>query len=109
LIDDGSVSLELDTDRPSFDLASVEVSVKYSGYLKRQEKEVEAANKHQRRRIPADFPFHAVPGLSRESVDRLSQVKPDTLAQAARIPGLTPAAVAVLGAYVGKFERQARG
>lgn len=109
LLKDGSVSLDLDTDRPAFDIASVEVSVKYSGYLKRQEREIEAATKHQRRRIPANFPFHAVPGLSRESIDRLVQVKPDTLGQAARIPGLTPAAVAVLGAYVGRFERQARG
>lgn len=109
LLKDGSVSLDLDVDRPAFDLASVEVSVKYSGYLKRQEKEIEAATKQQRRRIPADFPFHAVPGLSRESVDRLVQVKPDTLGQAARIPGLTPAAVAVLGAYIGRFERQVRG
>jgi len=101
----GDVQLEADQERGTFDLASVEVSVKYEGYLRRQEREVEASARHERRRIPAGFPFHRVPGLSKEAVQRLSEVQPDTLAQAARIPGLTPAAVAVLGAYVGRFER----
>ena len=50
-----------------------------------------------------DFPFDRVPGLSREVVQRLTQVRPDTLGQALRIPGVTPAAVAVLGAFVGRF------
>jgi tRNA uridine 5-carboxymethylaminomethyl modification enzyme len=108
LIRDGTVALDVDSDRAEFDLASVEVTVKYAGYLRRQEREIEAARKHQKRRIPHDFPFDTVPGLSREAVQRLCQVRPDTLAQAARIPGLTPAAVAVLGAYVGKFERRLR-
>lgn len=108
LIRDGSVTMEVDEERAGFDVASVEVSVKYAGYLRRQEREIENAKRHEKRRIPYNFPFDMVPGLSRESVQRLSQIRPDTLAQAARIPGLTPAAVAVLGAYVGKFERPPR-
>ena len=85
------------------DIASAETTVKYAGYLRRQESEIERSRKDERRRIPADFPFDRVPGLSREVVQRLTQVRPDTLGQALRIPGVTPAAVAVLGAFVGRL------
>ncbi len=94
---------ELEPAEASFDIASAETSVKYAGYLRRQESEVERAKKDERRRIPCNFPFERVPGLSREVVQRLSQVRPDTLGQALRIPGVTPAAVAVLGAFVGRL------
>jgi tRNA uridine 5-carboxymethylaminomethyl modification enzyme len=94
---------EVDPLRPSFDLASAETAVKYVGYLRRQESEIERARKNERRHIPCDFPFERVPGLSREVVQRLCQVRPDTLGQALRIPGVTPAAVAVLGAFVGRL------
>ncbi len=87
----------------ALDLASAETTVKYAGYLRRQESEIERARKDERRRIPSDFPFERVPGLSREVVQRLTQVRPDTLGQALRIPGVTPAAVAVLGAFVGRL------
>jgi tRNA uridine 5-carboxymethylaminomethyl modification enzyme len=89
-----------------FELTSVETSVKYAGYLRRQESEIERARKSEGRRIPAGFPFHRVPGLSHEAVQRLNQVQPGTLGQALRIPGVTPAAVAVLGAYVGRLSAQ---
>jgi tRNA uridine 5-carboxymethylaminomethyl modification enzyme len=85
------------------DLASAETTVKYAGYLRRQESEIARARKDERRGIPHDFPFDRVPGLSREVVQRLFQVRPDTLGQALRIPGVTPAAVAVLGAFVGRL------
>lgn len=94
---------EVDLSSPSFDLASAETAVKYVGYLRRQVSEIERAQKDERRRIPPDFPFDRVPGLSHEVVHRLSQVRPDTLGQALRIPGVTPAAVAVLGAFVGRL------
>jgi tRNA uridine 5-carboxymethylaminomethyl modification enzyme len=87
----------------TLDIASAETTVKYAGYLRRQESEIERARKDERRRIPTDFPFELVSGLSREVVQRLTQVRPDTLGQALRIPGVTPAAVAVLGAAVGRF------
>jgi tRNA uridine 5-carboxymethylaminomethyl modification enzyme len=86
------------------DVASVETTVKYEGYLRRQEAEIQRARKDERRRIPRDFPFEQVPGLSREVVQRLSQVRPDTLGHALRIPGVTPAAVAVLASYVGRVQ-----
>jgi tRNA uridine 5-carboxymethylaminomethyl modification enzyme len=85
------------------DIASAETTVKYEGYLRRQESEIERSRKDERRRIPADFAFDRVPGLSREVVQRLIQVRPDTLGHALRIPGVTPAAVAVLGAFVGRL------
>jgi tRNA uridine 5-carboxymethylaminomethyl modification enzyme len=103
LMAEGRVSMVVDADRPAIDVASAEVTVKYAGYLRRQQSEIERARKDERRRIPPDFPFELVPGLSREVVFRLTQVQPDTLGHALRIPGVTPAAVAVLGAYLGRF------
>jgi len=94
---------ELRSAEESFDIASVETALKYEGYLRRQVSEIERVRKDERRRIPPDFPFDRVPGLSREVVQRLSHVRPDTLGQALRIPGVTPAAVAVLGAFVGRL------
>jgi len=85
---------------PPVDIASVETAIKYAGYLKRQEVEIERAHRDESRRIPAGFSFEQVPGLSREVVQRLTHVRPDTLGHASRIPGVTPAAVAVLAAYV---------
>ncbi len=103
LVANGSVTLEIDASSDSVDLSSLETTVKYVGYLKRQESEIERARKDERRSIPQNFPFNRVPGLSREVVQRLSQVRPDTLGHASRIPGVTPAAVAVLAAFVGRL------
>jgi tRNA uridine 5-carboxymethylaminomethyl modification enzyme len=98
----GADRLQIDPRDAAVDIASVETAIKYTGYLKRQESEVERARKDEQRRIPLDFAYDQVPGLSREVVQRLTQVRPDTLGHALRIPGVTPAAVAVLGAYVGR-------
>jgi tRNA uridine 5-carboxymethylaminomethyl modification enzyme len=98
------VALDLDPERESADLATLETTLKYEGYLRRQQSEVERARREERRKIPAGFPYRSVPGLTREAVQRLEQVQPDTLGQALRIPGLTPAAVAVLSAYIGRFK-----
>jgi tRNA uridine 5-carboxymethylaminomethyl modification enzyme len=103
LIAEGRVTLDVEEQLVDVDVASVETTIKYSGYLRRQEAEIERARKDERRRIPEEFPFDQVPGLSREVVQRLSQVRPDTLGHAGRIPGVTPAAVAVLSAYVGRL------
>jgi tRNA uridine 5-carboxymethylaminomethyl modification enzyme len=94
--------IEIASNQTAIDMASLETTVKYAGYLRRQENEVERARKDERRRIPTDFRFDRIPGLSREVIQRLNQVRPDTLGHALRIPGVTPAAVAVLGAYVGR-------
>jgi tRNA uridine 5-carboxymethylaminomethyl modification enzyme len=94
---------EVDASSGFIDLACAETAAKYVGYLRRQESEIERARRDERRRIPTDFPFDGVPGLSREVVQRLTQIRPDTLGQALRIPGVTPAAVAVLSVYVGRW------
>jgi tRNA uridine 5-carboxymethylaminomethyl modification enzyme len=103
LLERGEVSLDLDPTTEALDLASAETTIKYAGYLRRQEAEIERARRDERRRIPSNFPFDRVPGLSTEVIQRLRQVQPDTLGQALRIPGVTPAAVAVLSAYVGRL------
>jgi tRNA uridine 5-carboxymethylaminomethyl modification enzyme len=102
LIREDRIAFELDA-ASCVDVESVETTIKYAGYLRRQDAEIERARRDERRRIPSDFPFDQVPGLSREVVQRLQQVRPDTLAHALRVPGVTPAAVAVLAAYVGRF------
>jgi tRNA uridine 5-carboxymethylaminomethyl modification enzyme len=94
--------IEIDPAREGTDIATLETTVKYEGYLRRQQAEVDRARADERRRIPPNVVFGAVPGLSREVVQRLEQVRPDTLGQAIRIPGMTPAAVAVLSAYIGR-------
>jgi tRNA uridine 5-carboxymethylaminomethyl modification enzyme len=98
----GDVSIETASETETLDCATVETTLKYVGYLKRQEHEIARLRRDESRRIPGDFVFGRVPGLSREIVQRLEQVHPDTLGHALRIPGVTPAAVAVLGAYIGR-------
>ena len=103
LAQDGVVQVETDSDSLDIEMSSVETLVKYEGYLRRQAAAVSRRERDERRRIPEAFPFSSVPGLSREVVVRLTEVAPLTLGQAGRIPGVTPAAVAVLGAYVKRW------
>ena len=102
LHDARAVTLDVSDEDEHLDFASAETTIKYVGYLRRETAEIARARKEERRRIPSDFPFDRVPGLSREVVQRLFQVRPDTLGQALRIPGVTPAAIAVLSAFVGR-------
>ena len=103
LVAQGVLELETGRDGASVEMSSVETVVKYAGYLRRQEATVARLAREESRRIPAEFAFEAVPGLSREVVERLSAVVPETVGQAARVPGVTPAAVAVLCAYVKRW------
>jgi tRNA uridine 5-carboxymethylaminomethyl modification enzyme len=102
LVGRGDVTIDLGLGEEATDLASAETEIKYAGYLKRQEMEVQRARRRENRRISDGFAFETVPGLSREVVERLTQVRPATLGQASRIPGVTPAAVAVIAAYLTK-------
>jgi tRNA uridine 5-carboxymethylaminomethyl modification enzyme len=85
----------------------VEVQAKYSGYLKRQSDEIERQHRHEKLRLPADIDYAQVGGLSNEARQRLCDVRPETLGQAARIPGLTPAAVSLLLVHLKKRDRAA--
>jgi tRNA uridine 5-carboxymethylaminomethyl modification enzyme len=103
LAEEGAVRVEMGGDGAGYELSSVETVVKYEGYLRRQESTVARSEREERRRIPSGFPYGQVPGLSREVVERLSSIGPATLGQAGRVPGVTPAAVAVLGSYVRRW------
>jgi tRNA uridine 5-carboxymethylaminomethyl modification enzyme len=74
----------------------LETMVKYEGYLRRQQDQVERARRTEEQAIPAGFDYAAVVGLSAEVREKLQKVRPRTLGQAGRIPGVTPAAVAIL-------------
>ena len=81
-------------------LSTVETEIKYSGYISQQERQMRHLKDAERRTIPADFGFQGIPGLSREIQEKLSRVRPATLGQAGRIPGVTPAAIAILDVYL---------
>jgi tRNA uridine 5-carboxymethylaminomethyl modification enzyme len=81
-------------------VTTVETEIKYGGYIQQQERQMERMKSAERRPIPSSFGFQGIPGLSREVQDKLERVRPATLGQAGRIPGVTPAAVAVLDCYL---------
>jgi len=81
----------------------VEIECKYEGYLRRQEAEVSKFNQMEEMHIPSDFPYDRVPGLSIEVRQKLSTVRPVSIGQASRIPGMTPAAISVLMVYLKRF------
>jgi tRNA uridine 5-carboxymethylaminomethyl modification enzyme len=107
MLERGEITLDVDAETASHDVSTAETIVKYDGYLKRQQADVETAREHESRAIPGGFPYERIPGLSREMVQRFGEVEPATLGQAARIPGVTPAAVAVVGAYLERFSDDA--
>ncbi len=78
---------------------TVETETKYGGYISQQERQIERLKDSDRRPIPTEFAY-SIPGLSREVQDKLQRVRPETLGQAARIPGVTPAAIAILDVYL---------
>ena len=102
LVETGGLTLDVAADQPDADLATVETEFKYAGYLARQHAAVERGRHEEQRAIPGDFAYSVVPGLSNEVVQRLTQIRPRTLGQALRVSGVTPAAVAVIGAYLGR-------
>jgi len=74
----------------------VEIDAKYSGYIIRQQDEVNRLRRHENTRIPVNFNYQSVKGLSNEVKQKLSEATPETLARASRIPGVTPAAISLL-------------
>ena len=78
----------------------VEVNIKYAGYLARQNKELKHINQLDRISLPGDIKLSGIPGLSREVIEILEKSKPDTLGQASRITGMTPAAITILRVHL---------
>ena len=87
--------------RRGIDLAAVrqaaEIEVRYEGYIEQQMKDAERLKRMSSRQIPPDIDYNKIDGLSREIREKLSRIRPKDLAMAGRIPGVTPAAVSILG------------
>ena len=92
----GAVVLDLAAGEEATDCWSVETACKYSGYLERQQSVVARSRRLESRRIPIGIRYEGMPGLSTEVVERLRAVRPETLGQASRIPGVTAAAVELI-------------
>jgi tRNA uridine 5-carboxymethylaminomethyl modification enzyme len=81
-------------------LATIETEAKYAGYIDQQERQISRLKQSESRVIPEKFSYRKIPGLSTEVTQKLERVRPGTLGQAGRIPGVTPAAIAVLDVYL---------
>ena len=81
-------------------LITIETEIKYAGYIAQQDRQVRQLKEAERRGIPDAFRYSDIPGLSSEVREKLERVRPQTLGQAGKIPGVTPAAVAVLDVYL---------
>jgi len=82
------------------EMKSVETEIKYAGYLLQQQRSIERLKKAEQRTIPDWFDYKNVSGLSREMHEKLTRVRPRTIAQASRIPGVTPAALSLINVYI---------
>jgi tRNA uridine 5-carboxymethylaminomethyl modification enzyme len=83
----------------------VEIQAKYSGYIQRQREEIVRQRRHEDTVIPEHFDYHTVKGLSAEVQEKLLRIRPETIGQASRIPGVTPAAISLLLVYLKKKQR----
>jgi tRNA uridine 5-carboxymethylaminomethyl modification enzyme len=85
-------------------IEQVEIQIKYAGYINRQEVQVEKFKKMEKIKIPFDFDYRKIPGLSREVQEKLTAIRPVSLGQASRISGITPAALSILMVYLKRLE-----
>ncbi|MBA2649757.1 MAG: tRNA uridine-5-carboxymethylaminomethyl(34) synthesis enzyme MnmG [Legionella sp.] len=82
----------------------IEIQHKYAGYIERQQQDIEKLQKNENTKLPASIDYKQVRGLSSEAIQKLNQIKPETLAQAARISGITPAALSLLLVHLKKLK-----
>jgi tRNA uridine 5-carboxymethylaminomethyl modification enzyme len=94
----GGLTVDLDPAALAIDESTLVAEFRYRGYLKRHDAQWRRALEQEARPIPAGFEYRGIPGLSREVTERLSSIRPDTLGHAARVPGVTPAAIAIVAA-----------
>ena len=98
---------EFNLERPDADLMdALEIEIKFSGYLRRQEDEIRRVKKAEEQVIPNDTIYDKIPGLRIEFMEKLKKVRPYSLGQAMRIPGITPSAIALLSLYLKKDRSQ---
>ncbi len=86
----------------------VETQIKYEGYIARQQEEIDRLKRHEEMKIPSDFNYDNVVGLSNEICQKLNEARPANIARASRIPGITPAALSLLLVYVKKQSTESR-
>lgn len=89
----------VDPDRPDYPpevFEQVEISVKYEGYIARQEQQIKEMRRIERKKIPADLDYFSLKGLRLEAIEKLSKIRPENLGQASRISGVNPADIAAL-------------
>jgi tRNA uridine 5-carboxymethylaminomethyl modification enzyme len=94
-----SIDPSLQSVRPAV-AEQIEIQTKYAGYIERQKDDIERQKKHENTRVPEDFDYSLVQGLSNEIVQKLTAARPQSIAQAIRIPGMTPAAISLLLVYL---------
>ncbi|MDH4100589.1 MAG: tRNA uridine-5-carboxymethylaminomethyl(34) synthesis enzyme MnmG, partial [Nitrospirota bacterium] len=87
-------------------IAQVEIQIKYEGYIQREQKMVERLKKMEARRIPQNFDYDSIPGLTAEIRGKLKEVRPVSIGQASRISGITPAAISLI---LVRLEQRRRG
>jgi tRNA uridine 5-carboxymethylaminomethyl modification enzyme len=104
MLECGKFDLEMSDE----DIRFVESEVKYEGYIRKQEKEIAKAVRTNALKIPGKVDFRQVPGLNREAIEKLERLRPETLGDARRIPGMTPAAVNNLGLFLEVKRKKAR-
>jgi tRNA uridine 5-carboxymethylaminomethyl modification enzyme len=103
------LGLELTPIAGDLDAVNLETEVKYEGYVARQRGDIARAARDESRTIPAGFRYAGVPGLSREVVQRLTEIRPETIGQASRVSGVTPAAAAVIARELRRYDPDRAG
>ncbi len=88
------------------EIQHIESEVKYEGYLRKQEKEIARIAKIEREKIPKSTNYKKIPGLTREVVEKLEETRPQTIGEAKKIPGITPAATMNLHIYLSIQKRK---
>lgn len=96
----GWISVQIGAEPVHGVLTTVETEFKYAGYIAQQEKQIKRLQGSENRQIPEEFNYEGIPGLSKEIQQKLGRVRPVTLGQARRIPGVTPAAIAIVDVYL---------
>ena len=99
---------EIDKERPKLsrvEREQVEIQVKYEGYIKLQQTQIEKFKKLENKLIPNDFEYKNLKGMSLESIQKLDKFRPNSVGQASRISGISPADIAVLLIYLEQFQK----
>jgi len=99
----------LDPNRPelSYDvIEQVDINIKYDGYIRRQNSQVQQFKKLEKRKLDSEFDYSVIKGLRREAIQKLNQYKPISIGQASRISGVSPADISVLLVYLEQINRQ---